>query len=489
MKKTKLFNILAIILISIFSISIVVKTFQNDTFYTIKIGQSILKNGIDMIDHFSFHNLNYTYPHWLYDVIIYLAYAIGGFKGVYISTVIFTIILGVILYYTNYKQNKHRILCLLLTILTLFFLQNFLTARAQLVTYSLFILEIYFIEKLLETNSNKYVIYLFIVAVLICNVHVAVFPFFFILFLPYFAEAFVRKIVKKENFDKIIISKENNIKKLLITFMICIFSGLFTPLGVVPYTYFIKTYMGNSMHYISEHQPLVLIKHQYAIIYIFLMVVLLVIRKSKIKLRDLFMIIGMFFMMFLSTRHQSLTFIILLPIITRLICSIYEENIEKIEEFFINKLSKKNLFKITLISLLVCIPIFLDNYTNVYVDKHAYPTKAVKYIKKNLDINNLRLYNQYNFGSYLLFNDIPVFIDSRADLYSKEFNKGITIHDDFYKLSTVKVYYEDIFKKYKINYCLTNKDDKLDILLSHNNNYNLVYSDDNFVLYKVNIEY
>ena len=48
-----------------------------EIFYTIKIGEHILQNGIDMKDPFSWHeNLEYTYPHWLYDVGIYLIYNI-----------------------------------------------------------------------------------------------------------------------------------------------------------------------------------------------------------------------------------------------------------------------------------------------------------------------------------------------------------------------------------------------------------------------------
>ena len=66
------FNVMAILLIAIFCFAISPITLQNDTFYTIKIGEHILENGIDMKDPFSFHDLNYTYPHWLYDVGIYL---------------------------------------------------------------------------------------------------------------------------------------------------------------------------------------------------------------------------------------------------------------------------------------------------------------------------------------------------------------------------------------------------------------------------------
>lgn len=73
------FTILAILLITVFSISIVPKSFQNDTFYTIKIGEYILENGITMKDPFSWHDLDYTYPHWAYDVATFLVYRIGGF--------------------------------------------------------------------------------------------------------------------------------------------------------------------------------------------------------------------------------------------------------------------------------------------------------------------------------------------------------------------------------------------------------------------------
>lgn len=42
------FNVLAIIAILIFCFAICPKTLQNDTFYTIRIGELILNNGIDM---------------------------------------------------------------------------------------------------------------------------------------------------------------------------------------------------------------------------------------------------------------------------------------------------------------------------------------------------------------------------------------------------------------------------------------------------------
>lgn len=79
-KITIKFNIMALILITIFAICVTPITLQNDTFYSIKIGEYILENGITMEDPFSWHEgLPYTYPHWAYDVATYLIYNAGGY--------------------------------------------------------------------------------------------------------------------------------------------------------------------------------------------------------------------------------------------------------------------------------------------------------------------------------------------------------------------------------------------------------------------------
>ena len=51
-----------------------------------------------------------------------------------------------------------------------------------------------------------------------------------------------------------------------------------------------------------------------------------------------------------------------------------------------------------------------------FVDESSYPVQACDYILENIDLENARFYNEYNYGSYMLFRGIPVFIDSRADL-------------------------------------------------------------------------
>ena len=178
------FEIMAIILIAIFCISLTPKTLQNDTFYTIRIGEHIMENGgIDNMDPFSWHEgLKYTYPHWLYDVIIYIIYSIGDMTGIYISTCIFSVLLGISIYKVNSKLNNNKVLSFAITIGTMYMLRDYITVRAQLVTFILFILYVFCIEKLLNSKRKRYAAGLIILSILIANLHVAVWPFTFILY-------------------------------------------------------------------------------------------------------------------------------------------------------------------------------------------------------------------------------------------------------------------------------------------------------------------
>ena len=76
-------------------------------------------------------------------------------------------------------------------------LKDYITARAQLVTFILFILQIFAIEKLIETKQKRYGLALIIISILVANLHVAVWPFTFVLYLPYIAEYIIAILEEK----------------------------------------------------------------------------------------------------------------------------------------------------------------------------------------------------------------------------------------------------------------------------------------------------
>lgn len=481
-----------LIWIGILSLGLVRMAFQNDTFYTIKIGELIINNGIDMMDHFSFHtDLIYTYPHWLYDVFIYLIYHSFGFSGLYVSSIILLIILLCLIFKTNNLVCESKTASAISTIICALAISGFATARAQLVSFILFVIEIFFIESFLKKGKWKYLLGLFLISLALCNIHVAVWPFYFILFLPYLAEylivviidkVFTGKKFKERLEKKFILEKNHRVKYLLLIMGISILSGLMTPIGDTPYTYLIKTMMGNSQKYILEHQMISWINSPFTIIIALETIILALL--SKVRLRDLFMICGLVLMAIFSVRHLSLLALIGTICFARIFTTFLETYGFDIDKIFLNFFNKKIVIISSFGIVILITGLFFEfKMKEDFINDKLYPVAATEYIKNNLDISEIRLFNDYNFGSYLLFRDIPVFIDSRADLYTKQFSGfDYDIFDDYEYIITN---YQEKFEFYKITHALIYKNNNIFFnILKSDYNYKIIYEDDNFGLFE-----
>ncbi len=552
------FHILAIVAIIIFCISICPVTLQNDTFYTIRIGEHIVNTKtVDMQDPFSWHELPYTYPHWAYDVMIYLIYSLGGLQGIFISTIVLSCILGITMYCTNYKISKNKVISLIITVGAMFLLKDYIAARAQLITFILFELTILLIENFLQKKKIRYAIGIILISIAIANLHCAVWPFFFVIFLPYVAEYLIFTIIDADIVDKIRIKiydirikrhskniekakneedkkisnekmnrvillkenyqekhvkilknreekrnnpykiryKKNKVTKWLILIMIiCAFTGILTPLGDTPYTYLYKTMKGNTTQSISEHLPLTLINNKAMLIVLAGTLALLIFTDTKIRLKDLFLFAGLTLLMFMTRRQESMLLLlgsaVVATIITDLFTKYDEKGLKELENIMISSLG--TIATILLIVLIAVVEI-KPKLDDKFVNPSSYPVDAAEYIKQNLDLSSIRLFNEYNYGSYLLFQGIPVFIDSRADLYAPEFNgkkgedgkyDGQDIFSDYINTSNISKYYEDTFEKYDITHVILYKNSKLNMLISKDDKYLELYSDKKFVIYE-----
>ena len=547
------FNVLAVFCIIIFCFALTPVTFQNDTYYTIKIGEHIVQTGeIDMKDPFSWHeDLPYTYNHWLYDVSTYLVYdlgeniGIGGFCSLYIATVILCMILGLVIYFTSAKLSKNQIVSFLVTMATMYLLKSFIAARAQLVTFILFALTILFIEQFISTKKKRYAVYLVIIPILIANLHCAVWPFYFVLYLPYIAEYLlavlveaqlyywfaikwnelkIKKLTKKGKLEeigqyqekiahlqldkenaaqdrkkrekktyKVIFKKEPMVKWLILIMFICAFTGLLTPIGDTPYTLLPRLMQGNTTQNISEHQPLVLINNKAMLTVFAVFIIFLIFTDTKAPLRDFFMLAGLTLLTLMTRRQASIFVIICGFIFTKMVSSFFskydKDGTKKVLQTMTSLLGK--VFTILLV-VLVSFVIYKDKINDKFVNEKIYPVQAADYILTSLDIKNMRLFNEYNYGSYLLYRGIPVFIDSRADLYAPEFNKkdgeeGRDIFSDYINISSIGTYYETKFEKYGITHVIVVNNAKLNMFLSRDEKYKQLYKDDNFIIYERNV--
>ena len=558
--KEKIFWVLAIILIVLFAISISPKSLQNDTFYTVTIGKLISENGIDGQDHFSWHEgLPYEYPHWLYDLGMYKIFELGGWDAIYISTCIFAAILGICIFISNSRLTKNNILSFFVTIAVLYLMKSYIAARAQLVTFILFIIFLYNIERFLQNRKIINAVMLLLIQTIIANLHVAVWPFTFVLYLPYVAEYLIaclieivlykkvpifvikdkirdikRKIAKPnidkakleilknklqilenkledkknkaerikekreqelKNAYKITITKNNNAKWLILVMIASIATGLLTPLGKTPYTYTYLTMIGNTVKNINEHLPLTLTKNVEMMSTLVVLLTLLIFTKAKVKLSDLFMLGGLTYLMFSSRRQQSMFVLIGSVAFTRTVTNWLIANFNYSNEQFAKKwINAFTMFVVSAILLSFSANLYNKVKNDKYINESTYPVQASEWILENLDVKNIKLFNEYNYGSYLLYKGIPVFIDSRADLYAPEFNtktgnkvNGNDIFIDFINESSISVYYGDIFKQYDVTHVILYKGSKVNMLIqkADSEKYKEIYSDNSFVIYEV----
>ncbi|WAH38113.1 hypothetical protein [Alicyclobacillus dauci] len=110
------------------------------------------------------------------------------------------------------------------------------------------------------------------------------------------------------------------------------------------------------------------------------------------------------------------------------------------------------------------------------VDAHfatnAYPIDSVNYIKQH-PVPGPML-NAYDFGGYLIYRDVPTFVDGRTDIYLHK-----NIFQDYMDLQNLAWDAPDLLDKYKFNSAMLPSGYSLSVYLTNNPDWHIVYSGPN----------
>ena len=277
--------------------------------------------------------------------------------------------------------------------------------------------------------------------------------------------------------------------------IICVLTGLVTPLGTTPYTYLVKTMQGNTTQNINEHLPMTLVNCVEVLCVLIIFIALLTFTDIKIRLVDLFMLGGLILLMLYSKRQSTMFVIICSIILNRLVYEFISKEGKDIDEKLIKVFTTLfGGFMMSSLVLILSLYFVQSKIKEPYISKSEYPVEMSEFIlqyfednNNNINITDVRLYNEYNYGSYLLFKGIPVFIDSRCDLYAPEYNGGRDIFMDFINSSSLDIWFEDIFEKYDITHVILYKNSKMNMIIQDGNldGYKLLKEDDKFVFYDI----
>jgi hypothetical protein len=445
---------------------------ENDTYWIINLGKYIVNNGFPLIDPFTIHQgLNITIQQWLSDVIFYGADYFFGHSGIFYIMFLILFFNSVILYRICMKVSNNQILSMIIVSVTCIFINLLLKSRPQIFSQLIFLLEILTLEKYILYQKRKYLIYLILLSVLLINIHAAMWPVFFILFGPYILDGIKTKRI----------TQGYGYLKLSITFIISLCVGVFNPYGIKNMLYFTKSYGIDSINKTIQEMASPDFKTAFGLIIFILMMVFVGIIKGKGKstLRHTLLATGTLYMGLSSVRSMFLFFICM-----ALFMANYMKNNDKLDTLFVDV--RKRIINYTAILLIIISAIFLKQIHPPKASASYEPGDAVNYIKQNVDTNNMRLFNDFESGGYIEYNGLKAFIDSRCEIFVKKFNRKEDIFDDYIKYMSGMLYYKDLVKKYGITHFLIKKDYKISTYIMNDKEYTTIYSDDIYILIKVN---
>jgi len=461
-EKNKTFLFISLLIFSFSLFLLIGMRLENDYLWHIKAGDYMLKNGILREDIYSWSlKGHYWMSHeWLFEVVISLFKKVFGDIHLLVYGFISIFSLLMISYLGNMKNYHKNILFTVIWIVLSIIFLPFIQGRPQLLSYILFSLTIYFLYDLYNNENSKKIYFLPLISLLWANVHGGSSNLCYLFCFLFLIIGLFKFDIGKITSDRI---SKKQIKKYLIVGIVSFLVIMINPHGLKMITYPYVNMMDSVMiANINEwHQTdFNNFSNYFYLGYIVVIFMIMMFSNKKISFID-FCLFGIcVFLGLKSIRFWCYTFIIMNYVIFNYVNS-----------------SKNRYANILIVSLsIMLIVAFVNLRSNDLNNNYVYLNNDVfKVIKKE---KPKRLFNMYDYGGDLIHNDIEVFIDSRADLYSGE------LFNDYLVISNLSGDYIKTIDKYNFDYMLVGSNYRIYYYLKYNKDYELVYSNDGILLYK-----
>lgn len=437
---------------------------DTDFFWHIKAGEYMSKHGVLTKDVFSWYMYGKSWMshEWLFEIIIYNLNKLLGNSFYFIFPFVCISILELIFF--NYNKSKYlknvpfTLVWIVFSLIFVFFIQ----IRPHLVSYIFLALTIWFLYDLYKNEEDKKIYFLPLISIIWANVHGGSSNLGYI-----FCFIFLITGLFSFNFSKIEAKRIN--KKQIVKYLVAMILSMGAVcINVHGFKMFLYPYqnMGDTLMLsnIMEWFPTVLSDashYPYFILVVFILFVF-IFSKRKIQFID-FVLFGIsLFLGLKSIRFWPFTYIIM--------------NFVVFDYVGKRKIDKNTGLGILLLAcslVLFCI----NNFPKLSLSTDLLDDKVITILK---DVKPKRLYNMYDYGGILIYNDIKVFVDGRADLYSK-YN-----YKDYLDMTALKGDYPKLIDKYDFDYLLVSNKQQINAYLKYSDKHELIYEnkDKGFTLYR-----
>ena len=454
---------------------------NSDTYFLISTGEYIITNHtFPEINPFVMHDgYSIIIQQWLFDVLIYGVYQLAGWFGVYIYSLIISLINALFAYrlfsfYTNNVSAK-----LIATTIFVSFMSKWFVARPMSISLFLLIAVVIVIKKYQQNHQKLILCWLPILSLLLVNIHSSMWPMLFIIILPFvFPDDFPTTCNKSEiiNFLQEWFHKH---KHILLVLLPTILVGLINPYGVRGALYLLLSYNSASEgNIISEMGSADLIS-DVGLFIVFTIVCLywyVSTKRNNIEMSLVYMTLGSIVMSTLHIRNAWILTFSLIPITTIMLDKLM---------ILKNKSVKivKSVSVVCLSFLLSLGVIIAQGYNLKLKDSWTTPIAATSYLNQ-YDKDDLIVFNDFDNGPYLEFCGYKTFIDARPELFQKKINKKENLYTEYVKTIKQTINYGELIDHYQFTHIITLDTTGMSVYMQGNTQYKKVVEGNGYVLYE-----
>lgn len=463
----------------------------NDFWWHVKVGEWICTNHqVPTQDIFSWYGtaqeLAWTAHEWLSDVVYYLILQFSGEIGVYVFSLAASVVM-VALIWNEVKEYalKNLWLSSVFFLALPFVLHTFFYGRPHVFSFFLLFFELKCLYRFVENPKSKSIYFVPLISCLWSNFHGGSSNLSYLL-----CFVFVIAGLLPENIGKLVSVKLDR-KALLKLSAVTVASALAILVNPVGLDVFVYPYVNMAdslmLSVITEWRSPDAKEIGELILYffpIFALTIGFLITDKKIRVIDVLVMLVFLFLFFRSVRFIMLWYIA---------AAFYA--FRYMPEFEIKRI--KNSYKVILsiIAILLLFNPFVSSFTKIHkaytentLIKKVLSDDMISFVKKD---RPERLYNDYNFGEALIYNDIPVFYDARADLYAADhiLANGVSLMNLKQMNSEAEISYvnvDKIIKQYDFDAILIYKTRPLySYMLSHADKFECLYENKTEAYFRV----
>ena len=445
---------------------------DNDTWFLLRSGRYVLSHGIPSMEPFTIHQgFSFVMQQVLTGVIFAKVYEFGGGMLLAFLVVCLFVLFSYLFYrLCFYLSDRNFYLSFILTfIIALFLSRGYFVARPQIFSYIHYILLFWALEHYVKEKKSKYLFLLPAISFFEMQLHGATWWMLLCFVLPYLVECFPLSI---GGFEK----ERYSFSPLLLAICLMFVSACFNPYGFASFSYLFLSFGNPILHLMIREMKLPTVKTFLGkVIYasVFIVLGFYIKNKKPVKIRYACLLLGTIFLTL--TTYRSFPYFLIATIFP--LASYCKDKIS-LQPIPTSRKYQVVYVIFLVISITCCCIFFKRNY------QMTHPLDGiVSYLDATTNKTDVILYTSFDSGSYMEFQGYKVYIDPRAEVFSKKLNHQYDVLAEYYYLQSKGGDIKAFLKRYPFTHLLVTKKDNLYSYLKDDPTYQLVYHDQNYFLY------